>query len=71
MRKLSVRLDPVLARQLDQAAKAANCSRSEFVRNALRRRLAILQFRALRNESLPLGKAAGYLTDADVFRSVS
>ena len=68
---LTIRLDPELERQLAQAAKRSGRSRSQVVRDALRRQLAIAQFRDLRRRIMPLAEAAGYLTDEDVFRDVS
>jgi predicted transcriptional regulator len=68
---LTIRLDPELERQLAQVAKRSGRSRSEVVRDALRRQLAIAQFRDLRRRLMPLAEAAGYLTDEDVFRDVS
>ena len=56
---VTVRLDDDLARALDRVAEASGKSRSEIVREALRRRLA------------PLAEARGWLTDEDVFENVS
>ena len=71
MSTLTIRLDPAHENQLNAVAKATNRQKSEIVRDALRRQLALTQFRALRNASLPLAEAAGYLTDEDIFRDVS
>jgi len=68
---LTIRLDPDLERQLARAAKRSGRSRSDLVRDALRRQLAIAQFHDLRRRIMPLAEAAGYLTDEDVFRDVS
>lgn len=65
---LTVRLDPELERQLARAARRSGRSRSEFVREALRRQLAQTQFEDLRRRIMPLAEARGYLTDEDVFR---
>ena len=67
----TIRLDPDLERQLARAAKRSGRSRSDLVRDALRRQLAIAQFQDLRRRIMPLAEAAGYLTDEDVFRDVS
>lgn len=71
MSTLTIRLDPALEKQLNVVARATKRQKSEIVRDALRRQLALTQFRALRAASLPLAEAAGYLTDEDVFRDVS
>ena len=68
---LTIRLDPELERQLARAAKRSGRSRSDLVRDALRRQLAIAQFQDLRRRIMPLAEAAGYLTDEDVFRDMS
>ncbi|MEK6611032.1 MAG: CopG family transcriptional regulator [Gemmatimonadota bacterium] len=68
---VTIRLDRELQRRLDRLARESGCSRSEIVRDALRRQLAILQFEQLRRQILPFAEARGYLTDEDVFRDVS
>ncbi len=68
---LTIRLDPELERELARVAKRSGRSRSQVVRDALRRQLAIAQFQDLRRRIMPLAEAAGYLTDEDVFRDVS
>lgn len=68
---LTIRLDRTLARQLAKISKRQGRSRSEIARDALRRQLALLEFRELRGRLLPYGESAGYLTDEDVFRDVS
>ena len=71
MGTLTIRMDPALEKQLAAVAKATKRQKSEIVRDALRRQLALHEFRAFRSVSLPLAEAAGYLTDEDVFRDVS
>jgi len=68
---LTVRLDPDLERRLEQAAERSGRTRSEFVREALRRQLALSQLEELRSRIMPFAEAQGYLTDEDVFRDVS
>ena len=63
--------DRELERQLARAAKRSGRSRSDIVRDAVRRQLALTQFQDLRRRILPFAEAAGYLTDEDVFRDVS
>lgn len=67
----TIRLDPDLERQLGRVAAATGRSRSDLVRDALRRQLALLQFEQLRRRLVPFAEARGYLTDEDVFRDVS
>ncbi len=65
---LTIRIDRQLERQLDRVVEQTGRSRSDIARDALRRRLAVLQFDEARRQVLPLAEAAGYLTDEDVFR---
>lgn len=68
---LTIRLDPDLDRRLSRAARRSGRTRSEFVREALRRQLAIAQLEDLRRRIMPFAEAQGYLTDEDVFRDLS
>lgn len=68
---LTIRLDPALERQLEALARASGRSKSEIVRDALRRQLALARFEGLRRRTLPAAEARGYLTDEDVYRDVS
>jgi predicted transcriptional regulator len=68
---ITIRLDEDLERMLDQVSLRAGRTRSDVIRDALRRQLSILMFEQLRKEALPFAEARGYLTDEDVFRDVS
>jgi predicted transcriptional regulator len=68
---VTIRLDRALARQLARISRRLGRTRSDVVRDALRRQLALLQFEELRQRVAPFAEAAGYLTDEDVFRDVS
>jgi Arc/MetJ-type ribon-helix-helix transcriptional regulator len=68
---ITIRLDERLERMLRDECSRSGHSRSEVVRDALRRQLAIRRFDALRERMLPVAEARGYLTDEDVFRDVS
>jgi metal-responsive CopG/Arc/MetJ family transcriptional regulator len=52
-------------------SEALGRSRSEIVRDALRRQLSVLRFDELRDHVMPFAEARGYLTDDDVFEDVS
>jgi predicted transcriptional regulator len=71
MAVVTVRLEPELEKQLSQASRKQHRSRSDIIRDALRRQLALLRFEEMRQQLKPLAEAAGYLTDDDVFRDVS
>lgn len=68
---LTIRLDRDLERQLKRLARRTGRSRSDLVREALRRQLALVQFEDLRQRIMPFAEAHGYLTDEDIFRDVS
>lgn len=68
---LTIRLDADLERRLVRIARRTGRSRSEVVRDAVRRQLALAEFADLRRRIMPLAEAQGYLTDEDVFRDVS
>jgi len=68
---LTIRLDPKLDREVSRIAKRTGRSRSEVIRDAVRRQLALAKFQDLRRRIMPLAEARGYLTDEDVFRDVS
>ena len=68
---VTIRLDAELQRELDQLCRQLGRSRSEVVRDALRRQMALLRFDRSRRALLPLAEAQGILTDEDVFAVVS
>jgi predicted transcriptional regulator len=68
---VTIRLDADLERRLDEVCSRVGKTRSEVIREALRRQLAVMQFGQLRERIMPLAETQGYLTDEDVFRAVS
>ena len=68
---VTVRLGEDLDQELSEVSEALGQSRSEIVRDALRRQLSVLKFEKLREEVKPHAEARGYLTDEDVFEDVS
>jgi predicted transcriptional regulator len=68
---LTVRLDDELERELDRMCESSGLTRSDVVRDALRRQLRRMEFEDLRRELMPYAEAHGWLTDDDVFREVS
>lgn len=71
MSTLTIRLLKSLERLLERVSRKSGRNRSELVREALRRQLAIQAFEELRKRAAPFAEAAGYLTDEDVFRDIS
>ena len=68
---LTIRLDKDLERLLKRLCKRTGQSRSDIVRDALRRELSVRRFEDLRRRVLPFAEARGYLTDEDVMRDLS
>ncbi len=68
---ITVRLDDDLAPILDEVCRRSGRTRSDVTREALRRHLARLRFEQLRRRVMPFAEARGYLTDEDVFNTVS
>jgi predicted transcriptional regulator len=69
--EILVELDGELARDLDLACVNSGQSRHEFVREALRRHIQRTEFEELSAELRPYAEAEGWITDDDIFRSVS
>jgi len=69
--RLTIRLDPKLAKALDRIARRAGQTKSEIAREALERQVAIARFRELRRKTLPFAEAQGLVVDEDVFRVLS
>ena len=68
---LTISLPPGLRRDVSRAAKKDHMSESEFVRDALRRRLALDRFHSLRERAMAQAQARGIYTDEDVFKIIS
>ncbi len=68
---VAVSLPAELAGELDAVAEREGASRSEIVRDALRRYLAVREFQRLRESLVPYAEAQGIFTDEDVFRITS
>ena len=72
MRKaVTVSLPEPLTEELDLVSKEAGTSRSEIVREALKRYFALREYRTLRAELIAEAEAKGIVTDEDVFDRVS
>jgi predicted transcriptional regulator len=71
MATVTVRLDKKLNLELTRAAKRTGRPKSDLIREALRRQLAVSRFEELRRSAAPFAEARGWLTDEDVFRDIS
>ena len=68
---MNVRIPTELTRQLEALSRRQHRPSSEVVRESLRRYIAAEQMAALRKMTVPLAEAQGFITDEDVFQSVS
>jgi len=68
---LTIRLDDELAGTLKRVAKETRRTKSEVVRDMLRRQAALQTLRDARARIVPLAEKAGYFTDEDIFRDFS
>ena len=64
---LTFRIDPRMARLLDRLSKRTGRPRSELIREALQRQVALMRFEGLRQATAPFAEARGWLTDDQVF----
>ncbi len=71
MATVTVRLDEQLDAELREISRRTGRPKSELIRDALRRQLALERFERLRHSVAPFAEARGWLTDEDVFREVS
>ncbi|MBI4825539.1 MAG: ribbon-helix-helix protein, CopG family [Nitrospirae bacterium] len=68
---ITIRLPEKLQKELDVVTKKEKVSRSEVIREALVRYIAIKRFQQLRKQVLPFAEAEGLLTDEDIFKAIS
>ena len=68
---LSVRIPDDLREELQRISEKESKPISDLVRESIQRYVAIYTFRRLRKTVLPFAEAQGFLTDEDIFRSIS
>lgn len=68
---ITIRLPEKLQKELDVVTRTEKISRSEIIREAITRYIAIKRFQQLRKQVLPFAEAEGLLTDDDVFKAIS
>jgi predicted transcriptional regulator len=68
---VTIRIEPDLQKLLDKVCKQTGRTRSDVVRDSLKRQLSIIRFEQLRRQVLPFAEARGYLTDEDVNKALS
>lgn len=68
---LTIRIDADLERLLDNLCRETGRTRSDLVRDALRRQFQLQRFETLRRRVLPFAEARGFLTDDDIAKAIS
>lgn len=68
---LTIRLDDELDETLTRLARESHRTKSDLVREMLRRQAAVRELDETRALLMPYAERAGYLTDEDFFRDVS
>ena len=63
---ITIRMEPDLQKLLDKVCKQSGRTRSDIIRDSLKRRLSVIRFEQLRRQVLPFVEACGYATDEDV-----
>ncbi len=71
MATLTLRLDDELDATLTRLATSAHRTKSDLVRDMLRREAALAELKRSREQLLPYAERAGYLSDEDFFRDFS
>lgn len=64
---VTFRIDPRTARLLERLSKRTGRPRSELIREALQRQVALMRFEGLRQATAPFAEARGWLTDDEIF----
>lgn len=65
---ITIRLDDKLSEMLDHVSEGTGRSKSEIMRDALKRRLSLELLDMAREKLVPLAQRRGIFTDEDVFR---
>ena len=68
---LSVSLPEKMAAELDMIAKETGRNKSDIVKESLAEFLWEKRFRNIKKRLIPKAKAAGFVTEDDVFREIS
>jgi predicted transcriptional regulator len=68
---ITIRLSKKLQKELEIVVKTEKTTKSNIIRDAIARYLAVKRFQQLRKKVLPFAEAEGLLTDEDVFKAIS
>ena len=63
---VTIRIEPDLQKLLEKVCRQSGRTRSDIIRDSLKRQLSIIRFEQLRRQVLPFAEIRGYLTDEDV-----
>jgi metal-responsive CopG/Arc/MetJ family transcriptional regulator len=64
---LSVSISSAMKNKLNSISRKYKLSKSEIVKTAVDKYLAVTEFREIRKRMMPYSEKAGYLTDEDIF----
>ena len=62
---VTIRIAPGLRKLLDKVCMQSGRTRSDIIRDSLKRQLSSIRFEQLRRQVLPFAEAPGYTTDED------
>jgi len=68
---ITIRLEETLQTRLARLSAATGRTRSDLVREALERQLALIEFASARRKTRAFAERVGWLTDEDVFDAIS
>jgi metal-responsive CopG/Arc/MetJ family transcriptional regulator len=68
---ITVKLSKKIQKELDVVTRTEKVTRSEFIKEALTRYIAVKRFHQLKKQVLPFAEAEGLLTDEDIFKAIS
>jgi len=68
---ITIRLPEKLQKELNTVVRTEKTSKSEIIRDAVARYVAVKRFQQLRKKVLPFAEAEGLITDEDIFKTIS
>jgi metal-responsive CopG/Arc/MetJ family transcriptional regulator len=71
MSTLTLSIPDDLQQQLEELSRQQQRPTSELVRESLRMYIVSEQLKSIRQATMPLAEAQGFLTDDDIFKAVS
>jgi len=68
---VTISLSKELKERLDKLANSEKVNRSEIVKEALKRYLAVNEFQKIRRQMIPKAESRGIFSDEDIYKIVS